>query len=79
MDISIIEPVFRLILQIQFGLLAALGLSTFIHTISLDTQVRRMIKNQREFIENLYEARIREMEETVKARKARIANMHNAP
>jgi hypothetical protein len=73
MDMSLIEPLFKMVITLEFAFLAVIGLTLAVHLVMMDSEIRNISSKQHEMILAVkagLEARMAEKEE----KKLRILN-----
>lgn len=66
MDISLIEPFFKMLITLEFGFLAIAGFTVAVHLVMMDIEIRQISSKQSEMIRAMkegLEARIAEKEQ----------------
>jgi hypothetical protein len=74
MDISLIEPFFKMLITLEFGFLAIAGFTVAVHLVMMDIEIRQISSKQSEMIRAIKEGiEVRQAE-----REQRKLNMLNA-
>jgi len=56
MDLSVVEPLLRLALTLEFALLAVAGAAAAVYCVSLDAELRKLAREQQEILNGVRDA-----------------------
>ena len=55
MDVSLIEPFFKMVITLEFGFLAVIGLTLAVHLVMMDSKIRYISTKQHEMFRGMKE------------------------
>ncbi|VAX20347.1 hypothetical protein MNBD_NITROSPINAE02-978 [hydrothermal vent metagenome] len=72
MDITIIENIFRLIIMMEFALIALAGVAALFHVIMIDAELRTMAVEQQAMLDGMSDAAEAKIVVSQQKRQARL-------
>jgi hypothetical protein len=74
MDVSLIEPFFKMVITLEFGFLAVIGLTLAVHLVMMDSKIRYLSTKQHEIFLGVKEG----LEASIAEKEQKKLSMINA-